>query len=193
VSSVTTMLDAGLYWQDQQFVEGYGGRDLKRFRIDGRLRPAISLPSSEHLFLPRVYPHLEDINVYVGWFGWYSYLMKQVSKVQSLVLKAPMLRRTIDAALPLLLKSEGRGPNAEERALAGSHIVAMTYDKEGRQLARAELTGDNPYSFTAAMMAWGAQAILDGRLRKYGALGPVGAFGLDALIDGCESSGLQLK
>jgi hypothetical protein len=41
------------------------------------------------------------------------------------------------------------------------------------------------------MLAWGARAAAAGRLQAAGALGPVEAFGLDALTEGAGSAGIE--
>ena len=63
-------------------------------------------------------------------------------------------------------------------------IVAEACDAAGRVVGRAHLAGVNGYDFTAGMLAWGAHAAAAGRLQGTGALGPVAAFGLEALLEG---------
>ena len=40
------------------------------------------------------------------------------------------------------------------------------------------------------MLAWGAQAANDGGLQGAGALGPIDAFGREALVRGCAEAGI---
>jgi hypothetical protein len=47
------------------------------------------------------------------------------------------------------------------------------------------------YTFTGRVLAWGAQRAAEGGLQGTGALGPVDAFGLVALTDGCRWAGLE--
>jgi hypothetical protein len=56
-------------------------------------------------------------------------------------------------------------------------------------LAGVRLEGVNGYDFTAGMLAWAAHA--GGRLHGAGPLGPVDAFGLDALTEGLRSAGIE--
>jgi hypothetical protein len=51
--------------------------------------------------------------------------------------------------------------------------------------------GVNPYDFTAAILAWGAQTAAAGGLQGTGALGPVDGFGLEALVRGCSEAGIS--
>ncbi|MDP2712848.1 MAG: hypothetical protein Q8O56_16690, partial [Solirubrobacteraceae bacterium] len=76
------------------------------------------------------------------------------------------------------------------RARASSQIVAVASDAAGRPLATVRLEGDNPYDFTARMLAWGAIAAAAGGIGASGALGPVEAFGLDALRAGVARAGI---
>ena len=82
------------------------------------------------------------------------------------------------------------GPDAEARSRVGSVIVAEAFDAGGTRLAAVKLSGVNPYDFTAAVLAWGAQAAANGGLHGAGALGPVDAFGLEALVRGCAEAGI---
>ena len=60
-------------------------------------------------------------------------------------------------------------------------------------LATVVLEGVNGYDFTAGMLAWGAHAAAAGRTAGQGALGPVEAFGLDALEEGARSAGIARR
>ena len=72
-----------------------------------------------------------------------------------------------------------------------SDVVAVAGDASGNELATVHLTGGDPYSFTAAMLAWAAgKAAADG-VRPAGALGPVEAFGVDSLEGACADAGFH--
>jgi short subunit dehydrogenase-like uncharacterized protein len=89
--------------------------------------------------------------------------------------------------------SRGQGPDAEARLKAKSLIVAECFDEKDMPVVRAELTGANGYTFTAEMLAWLADSIAKGKLKETGAVGPVEAFGMDELIEGCCQAGLKLQ
>jgi hypothetical protein len=89
------------------------------------------------------------------------------------------------------LKGSTGGPDAEERARGGSHIVGIAYDASGSPLAEVHLTGVNGYTFTGRILAWGAERAAAGGLRGTGALGPVDGFGLRELERGCAEAGLS--
>jgi hypothetical protein len=69
-------------------------------------------------------------------------------------------------------------------------VVAEALDEDGALLSRVELTGPNPYTLTGRLLAWAARQALAGQVQGAGVLGPVQAFGLDALAAGCASIGL---
>jgi hypothetical protein len=48
----------------------------------------------------------------------------------------------------------------------------------------------NGYTFTGRMLAWAAERTANGGLKGSGALGPVEAFGLEALVGGCAEAGI---
>jgi hypothetical protein len=57
-------------------------------------------------------------------------------------------------------------------------------------VSRVQLDGPEAYGFTAAMLAWGATRAAELGVRGTGALGPVQAFGLEALVTGAAEAGL---
>jgi short subunit dehydrogenase-like uncharacterized protein len=185
------MSEPGVFFNDGARQLNYGGLRTRRFELDGRAVGAMSVPGSECLALPASYPHLRDVNVYLGWFGNFSPVISAVAKGQRLLLGLPGYKRVVDFATGKL-GSAGKGPDENERAGEGSHIIAVAYDDSGNELATAELRGVNGYTYTANMLAWGAQQAFEGRARAAGALGPVEAFGLPALIDGNREAGLEL-
>ena len=57
-------------------------------------------------------------------------------------------------------------------------------------LGSVRVEGPSPYDLTAELLAWGAAMLLTGQAQGTGALGPVDAFGLTALVRGCADLGL---
>lgn len=189
-SSQIAALHPGCEWSGGRLVERYNGVRERDFEVDARVRPAISLASSEHYALPREFPQLREINAYLGWFGKRSHLMSRGARTLALVRKTPFIRKVPELALRLAPQSQGEGPSAETRANVRSHIVAIAYDDRGKELTRIDLVGANAYDFTASIMAWGAEQVLCGNALGHGARGPVEAFGLHAMQAGCAEAGL---
>jgi len=156
--------------------------------LDGR--PAISIGGTEQFTLPRVHPGLRDVGVWLGWFGTASRPLQVLSAATSLATRLPGVRGAIGASAGRLVQGSTGGPDAATRGRAGSRIVAVAADAAGSPMATIRLQGRNPYDFTAAMLAWGALRAAEGGLLASGALGPVDAFGLDALQAGVAEAGI---
>ena len=109
----------------------------------------------------------------------------------SLGLSVPGAGTVVKAFAERFVRGSSGGPNAETRAKGGSHIVALAYDAVGRKLSEVHVTGVDGYTFTGWILAWGADQAAAGGLQGTGALGPVEAFGLVALADGCRWAGLE--
>ncbi len=184
-------LEPGLLFQNGALQPGYGGVQTRRFEVDGKSVNAISLPGSECVALPASYPQLMDINVYLG-VGAAAPIVSIVSRAQQVLLRLPLYKRVLNMLTERFVSS-GKGPSDEELASTGSYVVGHAYDAAGNLLATAELRGVNVYSYTAGILAWGAEQALKGNLQSSGALGPVRAFGLDALIQGNREAGLELS
>ena len=60
-------------------------------------------------------------------------------------------------------------------------------------LARVQLNGPDPYSFTADFIAWAAIIALAEGLLGVGALGPISAFGIERLEAGVKQAGFRLQ
>ncbi len=186
------MLRPGWFFRDGRLVEEWAGTEVRRFSLDGVPRPAVSISSTEHLHLPRLFPSLRDVEVYLGWFGQMAYAVPTATRALALLRRVPALDALLERSATRLAVSEGKGPSEETLARVGSHIVALAYDRAGRELSRAELRGVHGYLFTARIIAVFADWLARGRSAGRGALDPVSAFGLDALVDACRESGLTL-
>ncbi len=117
--------------------------------------------------------------------------MQVSSLVGSVAFKVPGLEGLYGAATDRFVKGSTGGPDAEERARSGSHIVGEAFDASGTRLAEAHLTGVDGYTFTGDILAWGAERAALGGLKAAGALGPVDGFGLEELEKGAAEAGLR--
>jgi short subunit dehydrogenase-like uncharacterized protein len=150
----------------------------------------VSVPTSEHLALPRIHPTLRDVDVFLGWFGQASEPMRVLSAGLEPVLKLPGARDGLQGLFGRLVKGSTGGPDAAARAKSSSVVLAEAFDAAGTKLATVRLEGRNGYDFTGAVLAWGATTAAAGGLQGTGALGPVDGFGLDALQRGCAEAGI---
>lgn len=167
-----------------------GARRVRSFRVGSKELAAVSVGSSEHFALPRIAPQLREVNAYLGWFGPASRAMQVFSAGTAAGMKVPGAARLWDAAASRLVKGSTGGPDAAARAKSGSHVVGIAYDASGRELSQVHVSGVDGYSFTGAILAWGAEQAAAGGLQGVGALGPADAFGLDALVEGCRQAGI---
>jgi hypothetical protein len=181
-STVGIVLDDSHAFRDGALKLVRNGERLRSFSVRGKDRDAISLGGSEHLTLPASYPQLREINTYLGWFGSLSRPLQAASLAGSLALKLPGTRALAQAAGERLA-----GLGGEPESGGGvSWVAAEAFDAAGAKLAGVELSGPEPYALTADLIAWAARREVDGT----GALGPVQAFGLRALEEGCREAGL---
>jgi short subunit dehydrogenase-like uncharacterized protein len=157
----------------------------------GRDRLAVSYAGSEHYALPRFAPGLRDVEVYLGWFGRRSRAVQAVSALAAPLARLPGTRPLARAAAGPLSRRTGRGPDEAARSRGRTLVVAEAADERGRPLARVHLRGPDPYTLTARLLAWGARRAASHGLAATGALGPVDAFGLDALQAGAAEAGLE--
>ena len=103
-----------------------------------------------------------------------------------------------DRVVLIVLDGVGVGatPDAVDYGDEGSNTLgslAEAVDAEGNTLASVLLDGGDPYEFTARILAWAATTALAHGVSGTGALGPVDAFGLDALVQGCAEAGLVVR
>jgi short subunit dehydrogenase-like uncharacterized protein len=192
-SAAGVLLEPGYAFRGGRLVSERAGRRARTFRVGGRDLKAISAGTTEHFALPRSFPALRDVDVLLGVFGSLAEPMRAGSAALSAVTRVPGVRSVLGAAIGRFVKGSTGGPDAEARAGTGSFVVAEARAADGTVLATVGLDGGNVYDFTAGMLAWGAHALAAGRVAPRGALGPVEAFGLDALEEGARAAGLARR
>jgi len=163
---------------------------VRTFQVKGKARTAISVGGAEHYTLPPVHRGLLEVNVYIGWFGALAKPLQAGTLAGTVALKLPGVRSVLQAAGERLVSLAG-APEAGTTPDTLSWIAAVACDAAGEPLAEVHLTGTDAYDFTASFLAWAAQRAAGGnRPSVHGAVGPVEAFGLDALEQGCAAAGL---
>lgn len=175
-ASLLTSSPESFRFTDGALRDERSAKNVRSFDVDGESRDGVSIGSSEHFALPRIAPTLREVNAYLGWFG-------------NLSAGAEAAMKAFLKAVPV--PAPGSGPDEETRRQGGSHVVAIAYDAAGNELATARAVGVDGYSFTAEVLAWGA--LHADEVKGTGALGPVEAYGLAALREGCESAGLTVS
>jgi len=198
-SAVTMIGEAGYALRDGRIVPQRPGSEVLHIEAGGRARPTIGVPATEHFFLPRLEPSLRSVRVGLGWFGAATPAVAVASRAAAALDHVPPLRSGLARAVgPLVQRipwGASGGPGERSRARTGSLVAADVRGPQGDLLAHVELTGPNPYTLTADLLAWSARALAGlvlGVAAPYaaGALGPVDGFGLDTLQAACAGMGL---
>ena len=194
------LLAPGYAFRGGRIVTERTAAHVASFEVDGTRRQGFSIGSSEHFALPKLRPPaaraagipapapLTDVGVYLGWLGGATWLAHYGSAVVAPLERLPPVRRVLDEVARRIQRSRA-GPDEGESIR--SDVVAVAADARGRKLAAVHLTGGDPYSFTAPMLAWAAGKAAAEGVQPAGALGPVEAFGAGTLEDGCAAAGFH--
>lgn len=197
-SAARILLEGGYAFRSGRIVSERTAAHVTSFRVDGTARQALSIGSSEHFALPRLRAQaadpgriqeqapLTDVGVYLGWFGRGTRLVHCASALAPPMQRVPGVRKALDAQVRRIQRTRAQ-PSTAQRLR--SEVVAVAGDASGTELATVRLTGADPYSFTAPMLAWAAARAAAGGVRPPGALGPAEAFGLADLEHACASAG----
>ncbi len=185
-SMVGVTLSDGHAFRDGAVRTTRAAERVHSFEVAGRRRDAISVGGAEHFTLPAAYPRLREVNVFLGWFGPLARPIQAGALVGEVVQRLPLARATMKFAGE---RAAALVPGPEPGTTPGgrSWIAAEAYSAAGEKLSEIHLAGVDPYDFTANFIAWAAQQSVEGT----GALGPVGAYGLERLEAGCAAAGLE--
>ncbi|MQY20842.1 saccharopine dehydrogenase family protein [Nocardia macrotermitis] len=175
------LFEPGFALRDGRVVTELSGAHLRTFDVAGTQRTGVSVPGSEHFTLTRSHPQLRRVDVFLGMPTLVAHGLRAGSQLAAIAARSTPLKHTLDGALARIIKGSNGGPTAGSRDRNQGWAVAEARDDAGNLSASITLDGGDPYSFTAAMLAWGADTALGGGLLDIGALGPVEAFGIDAL------------
>lgn len=163
-----------------------------RFDVAGRAREGLPVGGSEHFTLPRAHPGLREVGVFLG-------TARGAARVGPLAGAVPLLRRlpgarALTAALSETMAARPDDP-APDRPSLTARVIAVAADERGRTVGTATVRVDDVYGFTARALAWAAQRCVSADAPDFapGALGPVDAFGIANLTDGCVESGLAVE
>lgn len=184
------MLEDGFALRDGRVQVERAGRRRRAFDVAGKQLTGVSLPGSEHLGLPAIHPGLRDVGVFLGAPPAAARVLSASTAVSTPIRQSAALRALGGKAAARFVKGSTGGPDADQRSRSRHTMVAEARSASGSVLATVTLTGPDPYDFTADILAWGAVRAASSGLLASGGLGPVEAFGLAALTEGCASVGL---
>ncbi len=190
-SAAGVMLDPANTFRDGHLVSERPGARLRTFPVGNDTVSGLSLGGSEVFTLPGLDPRLQDIDVYVGWAGRWSRAAAAASGLAAGARQVPGLGSAMGAVFRSTLGgASAEGPADHVRGKTRSFVVAEGSAADGGVLGRVTLEGPNPYDLTSGLLTWAARMLSRRAERDVGTLGPVAAFGLDALVSGCLALGL---
>jgi short subunit dehydrogenase-like uncharacterized protein len=188
VSLLGVLLEPGYAFTGGRLGTEPAGLHTWSFEAGGRRRRGLSVGGSEHLTLPGLAPTLREVGVHLAWFGPGTPLAHLMAPATPWLARVPGAGAGAVRVADWVGRRVAAAPSAQGRVRTA--VVAEVRDPAGERLARVELTGPDPYAMTADLLAWAAVRAADGGVRGTGALGPVQAFGLDALVEGAASAGI---
>jgi len=191
-SIASIMAEPSYAWRGGRLVRERSAARVRRFPATGGQLSAISVGGSEHLFLPRTFGQLSDVDVYLGWAGRRSRLVQAGSAVTSVLTRVPGVPGLVDRAMARWVPGSTGGPSEADRAKVGTRVIAHAVADDGSVLARCELEGPNPYDLTASLLRLAAQRLRDGEVKpEPGVVGPAGLLGVDGFLALGEQVGLR--
>ncbi|MDX3574320.1 saccharopine dehydrogenase NADP-binding domain-containing protein [Streptomyces sp. ID05-47C] len=174
-------------WADARVVDERAAKRVRAFHYGGMKRTTMTVPGTEHLGLPEVFPQLESVEVGLGWLGRWTRPVQIAATLQAPLLRSAKVRAALERWSERLPGAQ-REPDPDGRSL----VIAVARDSHGRPLATTALTGPDPYEMTGSLLAWGAtHAAQPDAVLEPGAHGPVAAFGLDTLRLGAAEAGVH--
>jgi short subunit dehydrogenase-like uncharacterized protein len=188
------LVEQGYGFRNGRLVNERPGALTATFTLGDQRLQAGSVGASEQFTLPRLSPALREVDVYLGWAGRFTKPVAMFGAINDLAMRLPGARSSSRRLVRALVgRTTGQGPDAQARARSRTVVMARAFDASGSLIAQAHLIGPTPYELTADLLTWGARSCWEGKTRGSGALGPVDAFGLDAVIAGCASAGLMVQ
>jgi short subunit dehydrogenase-like uncharacterized protein len=193
-SLIGVLSEPAFSWRDGIRVEPSGSR-MRTFSLDGRDHAALTIGSTEHYALPRLAgaESLSEVDVYLGWFGAATQTLRLSSQITRALLRLPGARQLIGTIGQFAIRWVAEEPDSDALARVIPHFLGTAYDASGTALAEVHLVSGEPYQLTADLLAWGARQAAERGVSASGALGPVEAFGLDALEAGSAEAGLRRR
>lgn len=163
------------------------------FTVGGQACVALAVGATEHYTLPRLAgpEGLPEVDVHLGRLGPAPRVVRLSSRLLPALLALPGARRLGRGIGELALRWVAEEPDPVALGHVRSHLLGTAYDAAGVELAQVRLVSSDPYRLTADLLAWGAQRAAEHGVSGSGALGPVAAFGLDALMAGAAEVGLR--
>ena len=190
VSLMGVLFEPSFAFTGSRLVPEAAGRRMWRFEAGGRSRRGLSVGGSEHLTMPALAPTLREVGVHLDWFGPLTPVAHTLAPLSGLAARLPGTERVAQRLAGFVGGRVGEAPSQATLERARTHTVAEVRDSGGARVSRVQVSGPEAYGLTAALLAWGATRAAEQGVLATGAMGPVQAFGLDALTAGAAEAGL---
>jgi short subunit dehydrogenase-like uncharacterized protein len=190
VSLISMLFEPGFAFSGGRLVDEPAARHDWRFEANGRSRRGLSVGGSEHLTMPSLAPSLREVGVHLDWFGPLTSVAHAMAPLSGLAARLPGTDRAAQRVAAFVGRRVSEAPSRATLERARTHTVAEVRDSAGELVSRVQVSGPEAYGLTAAMLAWGATRAAEQGVTGVGALGPVQAFGLEALTAGAAEAGL---
>lgn len=173
--------EQGTFYNGGTFRKNYFGAESYPITAGDRSIKGIKIPTVECREHIKSYPRLQNVNIYLAWFGYFGGIMAGYNKLQHLLYRIPGYRRLIGAILRKLPIPQRQSADIVAKDKGPTLIRAEAYDQNGRHLGTCSLEGHNIYYYTGQITAWTAIQLQSGHQINYGITCPLRAFGLNAL------------
>lgn len=192
-ASIAAVVSAPSFaWRNGRLASERAAARVRTFPACGGALTGVSVGGAEHLFLPRTFAHLRDIDVYLGWAGRGSRLVQTGSAVTSALMRVPGASAALDRMASSLARGSTGGPSTADRGKVLSRVIAHAVADDGTVLARCEVRGPNPYDLTASLLQSTARRLRDGEVKPApGVLGPTELLGVDGFVALGDEVGLR--
>ena len=164
---------------------------MRSFRVAGRGRPAVSIGGAEHFSLPAAYPRLREVNVYLGWAGGPAQAVQLAGRATSLATRVPGVRAALRFGGEQLA---ARLPAPAPGTTSGRDLADRRRGPRRRRASRwrrCTCAAATPTRSRRASSPGRRAARRRAGVAGAGAVGPLEAFGLEALERGCAEAGLE--
>lgn len=166
------------------------GQHLLRFSdLRGKRVRAISVGGAEHFSVPEAFPHIDTVDVGLGWLAAAATPLHIATR-----LLGPAVTSRPAQGLTTVLAAKLPWQDRMPTGTANSTIIAEATDKRGYVAARTILQGTEPYQFTGSLLAWGAHELLNQERpgTAIGVCGPLKGFGINRITTGVANAGIAI-
>jgi Saccharopine dehydrogenase NADP binding domain len=185
------LYDKGEFFNGGRARSGHICCDSWKVKTKSRQARCLSLSGIECLELPRAHPELENVNVYLGWFGLFAPVVQAFSRAQRALARVPGYLKMMRSLAGRINVPRRKAESVMEDGRSDVYLFGEGLDEQGHVVASATLEGHNMYAYTADIMAWMAQKIVAREIAQFGVVGAARAFGAQALTEAHKELGLS--